>query len=161
MEAPRAGPLDTIMGSDEAHAELLNGGVLAASSGGTYFAVTWDASLRDTSGFARSTTDCAIPEFRYGVLTAVTLWTEYDTTAQGGRPVPAARAARTGPHQYELHEGGPGNLGKLVPMRTLPETAHYEGLRSAAELEAFAAAPDLAELANRPSPSRPASTASR
>ncbi|MFJ3029831.1 phage portal protein [Curtobacterium sp. NPDC087080] len=145
---PAQDRLDTIMGSDEAHAELLNGGELAASSGGTYFAVTWDASLRDHVWFRAFHHDCAIPEFRYGVLTAVTLWTEYDTTAQGGALYRLLERHEPGLITYELHEGGPGNLGKLVPMRTLPETAHYEGLRSAAELEAFAAAPDLAELAN-------------
>lgn len=140
--------LDTIMGSDEAHAEMLNGGELAASSGGTYLAVTWDASLRDHVWFRAFAHDCAIPTFRYGVLTAVTLWTEYDTSAQGGAVYRLLEKHEPGLITYELHEGGPANLGRLVPMRTLPETAHYEALRSAAELEPFADAPELVELDN-------------
>jgi hypothetical protein len=140
--------LDTIMGSDEAHAELLNGGELSASTGGTYWAVTWDASLRDHVWFRAFAHDCAIPEFRYGVLTGVTLWTEYDTSAQGGAVYRLLERHDPGLITYELHEGGHANLGRIVPMSTLPETAHYESLRSAAELEPFADAPDLAALAN-------------
>lgn len=140
--------LDTIMGSDQAHSELLNGGELSASTGGTYWAVTWDATLRDHVWFRAFAHDCAIPEFRYGVLTGVTLWTEYDTSAQGGAVYRLLERHDPGLITYELHEGGPANLGRLVPMSTLPETAHYESLRSAAELEPFADAPELAELAN-------------
>ncbi|SBN64447.1 Phage portal protein, SPP1 Gp6-like [Curtobacterium sp. 9128] len=140
--------LDTIMGSDEAHAEMLNGGELSASSGGTYWAVTWDEALRDHVWFRAFSHDCAIPEFRYGVLTGVTLWTEYDTTDRGGAVYRLLERHGPGLITYELHEGGPANLGRPVPMSTLPETAHYESLRSAAELEPFADAPDLAALAN-------------
>jgi hypothetical protein len=140
--------LDTIMGSDQAHAEMLNGGELAASSGATYLAVTWDADLRDHVWFRAFAHDCAIPEFRYGVLTAVTLWTEYDTSDQGGAVYRLLERHERGLITYELHEGGPVNLGRVVPMSTLPETSHYEALRTAAELEQFDGVDGLAELVN-------------
>jgi hypothetical protein len=130
------------MGSDQAHAELLNGGEMAASSGGTYYAVTWDASLRDHVWFRAFAHDCAIPTFRYGILTAVTLWTEYDQGS--GSVFRLLEKHARGTITYELHEGGPNHLGNVVPLTALEETAHYESLRTATEVEAFGALTEVA-----------------
>jgi len=136
--------LDEIMGSDEAHAELLKGGEYAAALGGTYFAATWDDTIADHVWFRAFAADCAIPTFRYGKLTACTLWTEY-RTENAGAVYRLLEKHEPGLVTYELHEGGPWNLGRLVPMSTLPELEHYENLRSNVELEDLG---PLTEIAN-------------
>ena len=138
--APTAAPshpgqdrLDLIMGSDEAHAEMLKGGEFAASLGGTYFSVVWDETLADHVWFQSFAADCAIPEFRYGKLTGCTLWTEYQTE-NAATVYRLLEIHKPGTIRYELHQGGPNNLGNIVPMDTLPETEHYLNLVPDVEL---------------------------
>ncbi|QDZ15789.1 phage portal protein [Humibacter ginsenosidimutans] len=125
--------LDLIMGSDDAHAEMLKGGEFAASLGGTYFSVVWDADLEDHVWFQAFAADCAIPEFRYGKLVGCTLWTEYQTE-NASTVYRLLEIHKPGVITYELHQGGPNNLGNIVPMGTLPETEHYLNLVPDVEL---------------------------
>lgn len=138
--------LDLIMGSDEAHAELLKGGEYSAALGGAYFAVTWDESLADKVWFRAFAADCAIPTFRYGKMIACTLWTEY-RTENAGAVYRLLEKHTPGIITYELHEGGPYNLGRIVPMGTLEETAHYDDLRIGVELEDLGPLTSIAEPA--------------
>lgn len=126
--------LDLIMGSDEAHAVMLKGGEFAASLGGTYFSVVWDAKLEDHVWFQAFAADCAIPTFKYGKLTGCTLWTEY-RTENAMAVYRLLEIHKPGTIRYELHQGGPYNLGDIVPMDTLPETEHYLNLIPDVELE--------------------------
>jgi hypothetical protein len=135
--------LDLILGSDEAHAELLKGGEFAAAHGGTYLAVTWDADIADHVWFQAFAHDCAIPTFRYGRLVGCTLWTEYQSETSGV-VYRLLEKHEPGTITYALHEGGAGNLGRMVPLSTLPETAHYEQLRTDSEREALGPLTELA-----------------
>lgn len=134
--------LDLIMGSDEAHAELLKSGEYAAALGGTYLAVVWDETIAKHVWFRAYAADCAIPEFRYGRLTAVTLWTEY--RMPDGRDVYRLLERHdVGVISYTLHKGGEKNLGEVVPLSSLAETAHYNRLRSEAEITTALDNPEL------------------
>lgn len=126
--------LDLIMGSDEAHAEMLKGGEFASALGGTYLSVVWDADLQDHVWFQAFAADCAVPTFQYGQLTACTLWTEF-RTQNAAAIYRLLEIHNPGTIRYELHEGGPYNLGRIVPMDTLPETEHYLNLIPNVELE--------------------------
>jgi hypothetical protein len=137
--------LNTIMGSDEAHAQMLIGGEFAAALGGTYFAVTWDSALVDHVWIRAFAADCAIPEFRYGRMTACTLWTEF-RTENAGAVYRLLERHEPGTITYELHEGGPNNLGPMVSLGTLPETAHYDDLRVDVELQDLDALTDAVSL---------------
>lgn len=117
--------LEQIMSSDAAHAELLRGGEYAAAHGWTYWAIVWDTSFRDHVWFRAYRADCAIPEWRYGQLSAVTLWTEYVRKDDRYR---LFERHDPGYITYQLWKGGAGEKGRQVPLDTIPETAHYLSL---------------------------------
>lgn len=117
--------LEQIMSSDAAHAELLRGGEYSAAHGWTYWAIVWDQSFRDHVWFRAYRADCAIPEWKYGALSAVTLWTEYARKDDRYRLL-----ERHDPGQitYSLWKGEVGQKGHQVPLDTITETAHYLSL---------------------------------
>lgn len=117
--------LELIVGSDEGHAELLRSGEYAAAHGGTYLAVAWDAEVRDHVWFRSYRADCAIPEFRYGMLFAVTVWTEYAVKDKTYRLL---ERHRPGYIVYSLWRGSEKEKGEQVPVDEIPETAHYAGI---------------------------------
>ncbi|WP_374459318.1 hypothetical protein [Microbacterium sp.] len=114
--------LELIVASDEGHAELLRSGEYAAAHGGTYLAVAWDAEVRDHVWFRSYRADCAIPEFRYGMLFAVTVWTEY---AVKGKVYRLLERHRPGYIVYSLWRGSEHEKGEQVPVDEIPDTAHY------------------------------------
>lgn len=114
--------LELIVASDEGHAELLRSGEYAAAHGGTYLAVAWDAEVRDHVWFRSYRADCAIPEFRYGMLFAVTVWTEYAVKDKIYRLL---ERHRPGYIVYSLWRGSEREKGEQVPVDEIPETAHY------------------------------------
>lgn len=114
--------LELIVSSDEGHAELLRSGEYAAAHGGTYLAVAWDSSVRDHVWFRSYRADCAIPEFRYGILFAVTVWTEYVVKEKTFRLL---ERHSPGYITYQLWRGSAHEKGEQVPVTDLEETAHY------------------------------------
>jgi hypothetical protein len=134
--------LDTIMGSDQAHAELLKSGEYSAALGGSYLAVVWDAAVKDHVWFRAYAADCAIPEFRYGSMVACTLWTEY-RDADGRDVFRLLERHSKGTISYTLHKGTDRDLGPTVSLFDRAETMHYEALRTQAELETYAIDPEL------------------
>ncbi len=114
--------LELIVSSDEGHAELLRSGEYAAAHGGTYLAVAWDSSVRDHVWFRAYRADCAIPEFRYGILFAVTVWTEYVVKDKTFRLL---ERHSPGYITYQLWRGSANEKGEQVPVTDLEETAHY------------------------------------
>lgn len=135
---PGQARLDEIMSSDETRAQLLQGGEYASALGGVFLAVTWNERLADHVRIRAYAADCAIPEFKDGILTAVTLWTEYRVDREVFRLL---ERHDVGMISYTLHKGTDKYLGEVVPINTLTETAHYNGLRSQAELELAIADP--------------------
>lgn len=135
---PGQARLDLIMNSDEARAQFLQGGEYSAALGGVFFAVTWNARLADHVRLRAYAADTALPEFQDGILTAVTLWSEYRVDRDVYRLL---ERHDVGTITYTLHKGTDKTLGVVVPMSSLTETAHYNGLRSQAELDAAIADP--------------------
>lgn len=130
--------LDAIIGTDEAHAEMLLWGELAAALGGSYLAVAWDPAVSDHVFPKAYAADCAIPMFRHGRLAAVRLWSEY---RDGNVVYRFVEDHQPGSVAYALYKGGDKTLGELVPLSTRPETAHYELLRNESDLEVAIANP--------------------
>lgn len=137
---PGQARLDTIMASDETHAELLKSAEYSSALGGAYLAVTWNAALRSHVRIRAYAADCAIPEFQDGILTGVTLWTEYQQDRDTFRLL--ERHDR-GMVSFTLHKGGSQVLGEVVPLSTLSETRHYNQLRTEAEMTTAMQFPEL------------------
>ncbi|WP_167131935.1 phage portal protein [Paramicrobacterium chengjingii] len=128
---PAQDRLEQIIGTDEAHAELMLGGEFGAALGGTYWAVAWDPAVADHVFPKAYAADLAIPEFRYGRLASVKLWTEYHDGNQVFRLI---EEHQPGTIEYTLFKGTAKTLGNPVPIGSRPETAHYEQLRNPSDV---------------------------
>lgn len=128
---PAQGRLDSIIGADEAHAELLLAGEYAAALGGSYLAVAWDKTVSDRVFPKAYAADTAIPTFRHGRLAGVKLWSEFRDGQDVFRLV---EEHKPGVIEYTLHKGTDRTLGVPVQIDTIQETAHYAEMRSQADL---------------------------
>lgn len=124
--------LNLIMGSDEAHAELLKSAEYASALGGAYLAPAWDIEVADHVFPKAYRADVALPVFRHGRLATVKLWTEYRQD-DGQAVFRLIEQHERGLIRFTLHEGGERFLGRSVPITTLEETAHYAKLISPVE----------------------------
>jgi hypothetical protein len=59
---------------DGTHSTLMESADQAAALGGTYLRVAWDTDIAPKPWIDQVPADCAVPEFRYGRLVAVTFW---------------------------------------------------------------------------------------
>lgn len=109
-------------------ARLLEGADFAAGVGGVYLKPTWDADLVDVPLLSVVQPDQAWPEFRHGILVAVTLWREIERTdrdvirhlerheLEDGRPITL----------HALYRGTADMLGELMPDAELKEKTGLE-----------------------------------
>lgn len=100
---------------------------VAAALGGTYLRATWDPQVVPDGPFLTSVhADAAVPEFRWGRLTAVTFWRK---VAQDGQQVirhlerHELDSAGIGVVLHGLYAGTPTDLGRPVPLTEAPATA--------------------------------------
>lgn len=131
-EHPAQARLDAILGSDEAHAELLLLGELAAALGGAYLTVAWDSEVSKHVFPKAFAADTAVPEFRHGRLVGVRLWTEYH---DGDTVYRLVEQHKPGSIEYTLYEGKVKELGRAVQIDSRPETAHYARMLTTADLD--------------------------
>jgi A118 family predicted phage portal protein len=117
--------LDALSG-DGMHAEFAEAAEVGAALGGVYMRVTWDPDLMDEPFFTHVDADQAIPEFKWGRLSAVTFW---QVIKRDGKIVYRhlerhEKDTFTG-HGVILHGlymGEEDNLGVQVPLNSLTAT---------------------------------------
>lgn len=98
---------------------LLEAAEVASALGGVYLRVTWDASLASRPLLTTVHADAALPEFRWGILTAVTFWHELASdTATVWRHLERHEPGRI---LHALYQGTPDRLGMRVPLVEHPE----------------------------------------
>jgi A118 family predicted phage portal protein len=106
-----------------AHAALLEAAELCAALGGVYLRPVWDVDLADKPWLSSVHADAAIPEFRWGHLSAVTFWEEL--SREGGIYLRRLERHEPGRILHGLYEGTSDQLGRPVP---LTEHASTQGL---------------------------------
>ncbi|MCL4473552.1 MAG: phage portal protein [Actinobacteria bacterium] len=95
----------------------------ASGIGGVYLVPGWDQEIGQHPILRVVSGDCAIPEFRYGYLSAVTF---YRTVKTDKRKVWRHLEKHEPGHIYHgLYEGDKDVLGDLVMLDTLKETAGF------------------------------------
>lgn len=117
--------LDALAG-DGMQSTLLEAAEAAAALTGVFLRVTWDAEVDPDGPFLTVVhADRAIPEFRWGVLTAATFWTVIHTDGQRVLRHLERHETRNGLGviQHGLYEGSVDNLGRTVPLANHPATA--------------------------------------
>lgn len=119
---------------------LAEGNEIGAALGDSYFRVTWDEQLRDRSFITTVHADAAWPEFRWGVLIAVTFWWRvHERDSVVLRHVERHELAGTerdaeGVVFHGLFQGTRENLGHVVPLTDHKST---EGLANVVNEEGF------------------------
>ncbi|GAA1327580.1 hypothetical protein GCM10009592_14570 [Brachybacterium rhamnosum] len=116
--------LDLIIGAG-AHDELAAAAELGAALGGTYMRVAWDTDLEQHPFLSRVDADHALPEFRWGRLSAVTFWRVVgeDHSTIWRHLEWHGLEDGIGVVQHVLHRGTATDLGEVRPLTDHPATA--------------------------------------
>lgn len=105
---------------DDTHAVLLESAEIAAALGGVYLRLVWGPD-RDCPWITAVHPDVAVPEWRWGRLSAVTFWRE---VGRKGKVVwRHLERHEPGFVLHGLYEGTVDELGRVVPLTDHPETA--------------------------------------
>ncbi|MFB7908123.1 phage portal protein [Kitasatospora sp. NPDC056076] len=107
--------------ADGLHAALLEAGEVGSALGGSFLRVVWDTDIRPRPWITAVAGDAAVPEFRYGVLTAVTFWTVIQ--CDGKSFIRHLERHERGRILHGVYEGTVDNLGKAVPLTEYDATA--------------------------------------
>ncbi|MFG3118690.1 phage portal protein [Streptomyces sp. NPDC048197] len=100
---------------------LLEAAEVAAALGGVFLRVTWDTSLAARPLLTAVHADSALPEFRFGILSAVTFWHELPSdNATVWRHLERHEPGRI---LHGLYQGDADRLGVRVPLVEHPEVA--------------------------------------
>lgn len=112
------------------HPTLLEAGELAAALGGVYLRVVWDDQVADLPWIDSVAGDCAVPEFSYGRLRAVTFWRVLER--DGNTVLRHLERHEKGRILHGLYSGSLGTLGRVVPLTEHPQTEPLAPLVDAA-----------------------------
>ncbi len=105
------------------HATLLESGEVSAALGGNYLRIVWDTNVRDRPWISPVHADAAIPDFSFGVLTAVTFWTVIER--QGAQVIRHLERHERGQILHGVYVGTDMNLGSAKPLTSFPATKNY------------------------------------
>ncbi|MFJ2029438.1 hypothetical protein [Streptosporangium sp. NPDC087985] len=103
-------------------ATLLEGSEIGAALGGYYLRAVWDQAVAERPWLAVVHADAAVPEWRWGKLSAVTFWRIVE---QPDDHTFLRHLERHEPGRilHALYRGERGDLGKPIPLTSHPETA--------------------------------------
>lgn len=112
--------LEDLIELGDLHSVMLEAGEGAAALGGVFLRATWDKGLADHPFLTVMHADQAVPEFRYGRLTAVTFWRQIQ---KDGRTVYRHLERYEAGHiLHGLYAGTEATLGKRIDLSFLPDT---------------------------------------
>ncbi|MEU3097204.1 phage portal protein [Streptomyces sp. NPDC006967] len=114
--------LDVLLDEGRIQETFLGAAEQAAALSGVFFRVTWDRALAPRPLLTVMQPDAAIPEFRFGMLRAVSFWRQLDSSTEAHVWRHIERHA-PGIIEHALYEGTPDNVGRRVPLTEHPDTA--------------------------------------
>ncbi|MCG7524932.1 phage portal protein [Streptomyces sp. OfavH-34-F] len=118
--------LDTLIADGHVQQALLSAAEQAAALSGVYLRATWDRELVDRPLLTAVQPDNAVPEWRWGMLAAVSFWRELSgsTTRVVWRHIERHEPGRI---LHALYQGSGDNVGRRVPLAEHPDTAALVG----------------------------------
>lgn len=113
--------LNQLLEGPDSVAVLLEAAEIQAALGGVYLRLWYDTDVTDKVMLGAVAPDCAIPEWRYGKLSAVTFWTVVCDDKSGVW----RHLERHEPGQiyHALYKGDRGDIGRLMPLTDQDATA--------------------------------------
>ena len=118
--------LDELRSETSLQNKLLEGAETCAALGGAYLRASWDKDLADEPFLTTMLPDHAVPEFRYGRLTAVTFWREVVGDAQKGVVLRHLERHERGVILHGLYRGEKDLLGHAIDLKASPDTEGLE-----------------------------------
>jgi hypothetical protein len=114
--------LDQLLDEGRAHQVFLGAAEQAAALSGVFLRVTWDRDLAPRPLLTVMQPDGAVPEWRFGLLRAVSFWRELDGSTESTvwRHFERHESGRI---VHALYEGTGDNVGRRVPLTEHPDTA--------------------------------------
>lgn len=114
--------LEQLLDECQVQETLLGAAEQAAALSGVFLRVVVDRELAPRPLLTVMQPDAAIPEFRFGMLRAVSFWQELDgsTDHTVWRHIERHEPGRV---VHALYEGTPDNIGRRVPLTEHPDTA--------------------------------------
>jgi A118 family predicted phage portal protein len=99
---------------DGLHVALMEGGEVCGALGGVGLRVVWDEEVSDRPWISAVHADAIVPEFRYGRLRAMTIWTVVETD---GRTIwRHLERHERGVILHGLYKGNASDLGKVMAL---------------------------------------------
>ncbi|MFE4203947.1 MULTISPECIES: phage portal protein [Streptomyces] len=113
--------LDALLDESRAQQLFLGAAEQAAALSGVFLRVTWDRQLAERPILSVMQCDSAIPEFRFGMLRAVSFWQELSgsTDSTVWRHFERHESGRI---VHALYQGTGDNVGRAVPLTEHPDT---------------------------------------
>ncbi|MFB7461706.1 phage portal protein [Streptomyces sp. NPDC056188] len=118
--------LETLLDEGRVQETLMSGAEQAAALSGVFLRSTWDKEAAPRPLLTVVQPDSAIPEWRWGMLRAVTFWEELP----GSTSVTVYRRFERheqGRIMHALYVGTPDNVGRPAPLPEHPDTADLAG----------------------------------
>lgn len=106
------------------YSTLLESAEPCSALGGVYLRVCWDQDVAPAPWISAVHADAAIPEWRWGRLSAATFWEVLDDDGQ--KVVRHLERHEPGYILHAVYEGTPDNLGKPIPLTAYDSTAGLE-----------------------------------
>ncbi|WP_053913665.1 phage portal protein [Streptomyces sp. TP-A0875] len=121
MDTTTGKRLETLLEEGRIQQTLMSGAEQAAALSGVFLRSTWDKEAADRPLFTVVQPDNAIPEWRWGMLRAVTFWEELpgSTTTTVYRRFERHESGRI---MHALYIGTPDNVGRPAPLPEHPDT---------------------------------------
>lgn len=120
--------LSEILNAGDVHGRLVGAAETAAALGGVYLKVDWDREIADYPLITVVQADAAIPDWRYGILTGVTLWREVgreNTTVWRHLERHETTSDGMGIVLHGLYKGTADRLGTQQPLAAHPATETF------------------------------------
>lgn len=114
--------LDWLIARTGLHNTLLEGAEIAAALGGVYLRPVWDKTVADHPLLTVIHADAAVPEFKWGVLQAVTFWREVQADQSRSEVWRHLERHEKGRIFHGLYEGNRDELGVATELQAHPAT---------------------------------------
>lgn len=118
--------LDDMLLESGFFSKILEGAESCAAIGGIYVKVAWDEELSEYPIPVVVQADKGIPEFKYGILTAVTFWKTIHANESGDKVYRLLEYYEKGKITNTLYLGTSDKLGVKIDLTSMPETEDLE-----------------------------------
>lgn len=120
--------VDELLNSAAFHSALVECAEITAALGGGWLRLVWDTEVADSVMVDTVPADAAIGEWRWGMLQAVTFFTEYVQGSGNQEVIRHLERHEPGAVLHGLYRGDAKTLGHAEPLSEHPSTAPYAEL---------------------------------